>query len=146
MKKESTEATRPGSESGEAIRHDPVIAKLIGKMPSALSESFTDEQLESIRASLIEQEGARHIIDLRWTLALFRWRYYFVLLFGRNRRKMTRIERSFDRLMQTILVTLFCLLCVMLGLIVIYFFKSALGIDLVPSESLGLWNWLKNTF
>lgn len=38
------------------------------------------------------------------------------------------------------------LFSVLTGLLLLYLLKSALGIDLVPGFSLGIWGWFKDVF
>ena len=42
-------------------------------------------------------------------------------------------------------ITLFLLFSLLLGLVMLYILKSALGINLLPNHSLGLWDWLKGS-
>jgi hypothetical protein len=90
----------------------------------------------------------KHKIDCRGTIPIpfYPSRIYFVLLMGRNIRAVTRREKSIALMTTLFLTTLFLSLSTLLGLVVLYILKSALGIDLFEGSSLGLWNWLKQNF
>lgn len=112
------------------------------------AESFTDEQLFSIRNALGARSWGNHRIDWRGTLAvpLVPWRAYFVILAGRNRRQLSAREQHISTLMLTALIAGFLVLCALVGLLSLYLVKSALGIDLFPHFSLGIWSWFQSEF
>ena len=60
---------------------------------------------------------------------------------GRNLLTAIRNEKSIAPM-----TILFLSLSTLIGLVVIYILKSALGINLFEGFSLGLWDWLKQTF
>ena len=87
-----------------------------------------------------------HALDARWTLKLWRWQYYFVVLAGRNKRVLSARERQIQRLSMAIFLTAFLLVSAAVGILVLYLVKSALGIDLIPGFSFGVWGWFKDEF
>lgn len=84
-----------------------------------------------------------HAVDLRWTLKFWRWRYYFVVLAGRNRRELSRREREIARVAMVLSLAIFLVFSMLLGLLVLYLVKSALGVDLLPGFSIGIWGWFQ---
>jgi hypothetical protein len=84
-----------------------------------------------------------HALDARWTLKWWRWQYYFVFLAGRNRRVLTDREQRIQRLAMAGALTVFLLFATAVGVLVLYLVKSALGIDLIPGYSFGVWDWFK---
>jgi len=66
-----------------------------------------------------------------------------VFVGGRNKRNLSRGQRSVSLAAKAGAITLFLLFCVMVGLVALYLIKSALGINLLPNYSLGLWDWFK---
>jgi hypothetical protein len=84
-----------------------------------------------------------HGLDLRWTLNLWHWHYYFVVLAGRNRRTLTRREREVRRMALAALLFVVLSISTLLGILVLYLAKSAMGIDLIPGFSFGIWGWFK---
>ena len=123
---------------------DPFALGLKERLPADLRESFTAEQLNALKIAFGARRWGKHPIDMRGTLGLFGWRYYFVLLIGRNKREMTRNERRLSRLGTALTIFLFLLFCTMVGLLMLYLAKSALGINLLPNFSFGVWDWFRN--
>lgn len=127
------------------IHQDPVITRLLEKMPKKIADSFDEEQLSHLRNAIGAREWGRHKVDLRGTVKVFKWRYYYVILAGRNRRSLSDKELKMARLLSVSLLAGFTFLSLILGLLALYLLKSALGINLFEGWSLGLWNWLKNS-
>ncbi|BBB28934.1 3-phosphoshikimate 1-carboxyvinyltransferase [Neptunomonas japonica] len=126
--------------------NDSFINGLKERLPDDLKESFSQEQLSALKVAFGARKWGQHKIDLRGTLRIWRWRYYFVFLAGRNKRDLTRREQELSRMATTLAIAIFLTFATLLGLIVLYLIKSALGIDLFPNYSLGLWGWFKNQF
>ena len=125
------------------IHQDPVITRLLEKMPKKVASSFNEEQLSHLRNAIGAREWGKHKLDVRGTVKFFKWRYYYVILAGRNRRSLSEKEVKVARVLTASIVATFITFAVLLGLIVIYLIKSALGINLIDGWSLGLWTWFK---
>ena len=125
------------------IKNDPVISRLLEKMPDKVADSFDEEQLSHIRNAIGAREWGKHKLDIRGTIKFFKWRYYYVVLAGRNRRSLSDAEVRFATLVNFFAV--FLLVSILVGLIVLYLVKSALGINLIDGWSLGLWSWFKES-
>ncbi len=125
------------------IHQDPVITRLLEKMPKKVASSFNEEQLSHLRNAIGAREWGKHKLDVRGTVKFFKWRYYYVILAGRNRRSLSEKEVRVARVLTASIVATFITFAVLLGLIVIYLIKSALGINLIDGWSLGLWTWFK---
>ena len=123
------------------IHQDPVITRLLEKMPKKVASSFNEEQLSHLRNAIGAREWGKHKVDVRGTVKFFKWRYYYVILAGRNRRSLSEKEVKMARLVTASIVATFITFAVLIGLIVIYLIKSALGINLIDGWSLGLWSW-----
>ena len=128
------------------IHLDPLILKLLDKLPTDMRTSFSDEQLLALKVALGGRTWGAHAIDARWTLKWWRWQYYFVFLAGRNKRVLSARERQVQRLSMAIVLTVFLLVSAAVGILVLYLIKSALGIDLIPGYSFGVWDWFKDEF
>jgi len=87
----------------------------------------------------------RHRVDLRGTVRLWRNHYYFAIVAGRNKRNLTRPQQNLSLIAKAALATLFLLFSALVGLVILYLLKSALGINLFPDFSLGLWDWFKES-
>ena len=125
------------------IHQDPVITRLLEKMPNKVASSFNEEQLSHLRNAIGAREWGKHKLDVRGTVKFFKWRYYYVILAGRNRRSLSEKEVRVARVLTASIIAAFITFAVLLGLIVIYLIKSALGINLIDGWSLGLWTWFK---
>ena len=125
------------------IKTDPVISRLLERMPDKVADSFSEEQLAYLRNAIGAREWGRHKVDLRGTIKVLKWRYYYVVLAGRNRRTLSERERRIAVLMNALLITSFVSFSILVGLIALYLVKSALGINFIEGWSLGLWDWIK---
>jgi len=134
--------------SSHNIRNNPVIKNLLAKMPKNIANSFNEEQLTHLMTSIGSRSWGNHTVDKRGTfkLPLYKWRFYYVLLLGRNHRQLSRNEKRLSLITTAIFSSLFLIVSSLLGLLVLYLIKSALGIDLFPGFSLGIWGWFKDLF
>ncbi|MDO6512896.1 3-phosphoshikimate 1-carboxyvinyltransferase [Neptuniibacter sp. 2_MG-2023] len=119
---------------------------LMQRLPSDMHDSFTAEQIAALKVAFGARKWGKHPIDLRGTVNLWSWRYYFVFLMGRNQRSLSRKERRVSLIIKTLFMFLFLTFSTLLGLLVLYLAKSAAGIDLLPGFSFGIWGWFKETF
>lgn len=125
------------------IRLDPFIRGLLDRMPEKVGQTLSDEQLFCLKNALGAHRGSRHKVDLRGSLGLWRWRYYYVFLIGRERRHLSRRELRMARTAKAVFLTSFLFFSALTGFVIVYLLKSALGIDLLPRHSFGLWGWFK---
>ncbi|MDC7827712.1 MULTISPECIES: hypothetical protein [Pseudomonas] len=127
-------------------RHDPFIAGLKERLPEALRETFTEEQLEALKLAFGTRSWGKHSVDLRGTVKFWHRRYYFVFLAGRNYRQLSRLEQELSLLGKATVLAAILLACGLVGLVLLYLLKSALGIDIFPDYSFGVWTWFKGLF
>ncbi len=123
------------------IQQDPFVTGLKDRLPSHLRESFTTEQLQALKTAFGARKWGQHPVDLRGTLGIWRSRYYFVLLMGRNHRELSRMEQELSNWMRAVFILGFLCFSLLVGLLGLYLLKSALGINLLPNLSLGIWDW-----
>ena len=130
------------------IRDEQTIKGLLDKMPPHVAESFNDEQLTHLFTILGARSWGQHSIDLRGTFKIpfYKWRFYYVFLTGKNHRNLSRKEKEMSLLSSAIVIGLFIFISSCVGLLVLYLIKSALGIDIFPNYSLGVWTWFKGLF
>ena len=119
---------------------------LMKRLPEDLQDSFSKEQIDALKVAFGARKWGKHPVDIRGTVNIWTWRYYFVFLMGRNQRSLSRRERQISLMMKTFFMFAFLLFSTLMGLLVIYLIKSAAGIDLFPGFSLGIWGWFKGTF
>jgi hypothetical protein len=129
--------------SAPPIQADPVITKLLDKVPADMRSSFSSEQLLALKIALGGRTWGAHAEDARWTLKWWRWQYYFVFLAGRNRRVLTDREQTIQRMAMAMFLAVFLIFSTVVGVLVLYLMKSALGIDLIPGFSFGVWGWFQ---
>ncbi|MGH1485347.1 MAG: hypothetical protein ACRBCI_03950 [Cellvibrionaceae bacterium] len=130
------------------IRNDPDIKNLLSRMPVKVAESFSETQLLHLKTAVSSRKWGNHGVDFRGTLTFpfARWRYYYVILCGRNRRQLSDREHKISALMTALFVLLFLCISMVIGLLLLYLVKSFAGIDLFPGVSLGIWDYVKNNF
>jgi len=126
-----------------SVYEDPAIINLLEKVPDKIKASFTEEQLFHLRNAVVGRQWRHHHIDIRGTLPWFNYRYYYVLIAGKNKRELSRAELKASRLFTAFLLTCFLSVSALFGLLILYLLKSALGINLFDGFSLGIWDWFK---
>ena len=127
------------------IKEEPSVRKLLSRMPSDVADSFSDDQLIHLKVALGSRQWGLHKIDFRGTF-LFPFvssKFYCVFLMGKNHRNLSRSEKTISALMLSLFTSFFILICVMLGVLVLYLIKSVLGIDVIQGFSFGVWGWFK---
>lgn len=127
------------------IQDDPFMSALLVKLPINLRTTFTEEQLQALKLALDAPKRV-HVLDLRWRLGFWRWNFYFAFLFGRDRRELTRRQQIAERWALATASVLFVTVSTLFGLLVLYLIKSAMGINIFPHFSLGIWGWFKGEF
>jgi hypothetical protein len=133
----------PSTDDAAILDQDPFVVGLKQRLPAELRESFTPQQLDGLRNALATRSWARHKLDMRGTFSLWSNQYYFVLVGGRNKRSLSRTQRNLSLAAKAGAITAFLFFSVLVGLVALYLMKSALGINLLPNYSLGLWDWFK---
>lgn len=124
-------------------KEDPVIKRLLMRMPRNIAASFTTEQLIGLREAVGIRGGRIHSIDIRPTLKFpfFPWSFYCVFLVGRNRRTLSIQEQYMAALLLLAFAISFVLGLALLAMLFLYLLKSALGINVFEGYSLGIWDW-----
>ncbi|MFW8589450.1 3-phosphoshikimate 1-carboxyvinyltransferase [Glaciecola sp. 2405UD65-10] len=126
----------------------PEIKNILERMPEDVASSFTPKQLEHLHAALGVRSWKKHSIDLRSTLSipLTHVRIYYVFLIGKNRRELSRREAKISAFTSAFVLSIFLTFSALVGLLLLYLLKSALGINLFDGFSLGIWSWFKGQF
>jgi hypothetical protein len=127
------------------IQDDSFLRALLAKLPPETSSTFTVDQLQALKL-VLDAPKRVHAIDLRWTLGFWRWNFYCAFLFGRDRRELTRRQQWAERMALLTAIYLFVTVSTLFGLLVLYLIKSAMGIDIFPNFSFGIWTWFKASF
>lgn len=122
-----------------AITKDPAIINLLNRMPKHVQASFSDEQLSHLKVAIGARQWGKHALDCRGVIKFFKYRYYFVILAGRNRRELSLAEKKASRVAQAIVVTI----SLFIVLLMLYLIKSVLGINVFEGFSFGIWSYFK---
>ena len=130
----------------DQLKNEVGLRKLLDRMPEKVQDSFTEEQLVNIKIAIGARTWGTHAIDVRSTIKFFRYRYYYVLVAGRNRRELSSRERRLGLLNQAAALGVFLTFSAMFGILILYLLKSAAGIDIFPGFSFGVWGWFKGEF
>ncbi|RQW62807.1 3-phosphoshikimate 1-carboxyvinyltransferase [Vibrio viridaestus] len=119
---------------------------MLERMPKSVQSSFTDEQLMHIRNAVGARNWGNHSVDCRGVVSvpMSSWRYYFVFLVGRNRRRLSDTEKQLSLWMGALFTLAILSLFTLAVILVLYLLKSALGIDIFPNFSFGIWTWFKH--
>lgn len=127
------------------IKQEPAIEKLLNRMPEDVADSFSNEQLIHLKTAIGSREWGKHKVDFRGTFPVpfMKSRIYYVFLMGRNFRQLSRQEQLISAFTIAAFTLLFIVFSVLLGLLVLYLIKSALGIDIFKNYSFGIWTWFK---
>lgn len=126
------------------IKKDPFIQDLLSKLPASERNSFSDPQLLALKAALGARHRGSHHVDLRTTFPGFRNRWYLVFLLGKDRRHRNREPKGIRYSTRVLVLYLFLSVLTATGFLLLYLLKSAMGINLIPGFSLGIWAWFKS--
>ncbi|KGK01546.1 hypothetical protein [Pseudoalteromonas sp. ND6B] len=128
------------------LQQDPAIRSLLNRMPKSIQTTFTDDQLAHLKIAIGARQWGNHAVDCRGVIKLFKYRYYYVVLAGRNKRELSAKEQRIAKLGQALVLSVVLTLSVLLMLLITYLVKSALGIDIFEGYSFGVWGWFKGLF
>ncbi len=125
----------------DPVRRPFQYERMLAKLPPAVRDSLTPQQLDCISDALIP-DPPRHAFDYRASIPFFGRRFYVTLLVGRERRSLERLAREAQLRARHVAIVYSVLLMlvscasffafVLLG----YVLKSAMGIDLTDGPSL----------
>lgn len=141
-------ASRASHKEKRAVTSDPDIQALLARLPEDMVVQMSEQHLRYLRTALGSGKWRKHPIDVRGTLPIpfLPSRIYFVFLMGRNRREISRRERHISWATSLLLMLFFMVFCTLVGVLSLYLLKSALGIDLIPTSSTGIWDWFRELF
>lgn len=119
------------------------MARVLGRLPAEQAEAISQEQRIALAKALEPEYQGQHVIDWRSTLSVpfVHKRLYFVFLAGQDKRHISRGERQFSAWVLALLLTTMALSITATLLLCVYLAKSALGIDIFPRFSTGIWDW-----
>ncbi len=108
-------------------------------------EALDEKQKEDVAQALLSTHpSVSHKINLRGGFSFFNRRYYWLFLFGRDRRAHKRKYSTLTTLISTVIVVFILLFFITGTVLSLYLVKSALGIDIFKNFSFGIWDWFKS--
>lgn len=122
--------------------NDPFTLHILGNIEKSVFLTLNVLQIEAIKQAISASAPfKKHPVDVRMSIPLFFFRFYFVLLAGRDRRSETRNKEDARRKKTGAMSIFFGLYiaacaCVPILFMVLYVTKSWLGIDLFPDQHL----------
>lgn len=124
---------------------DAFTFHIINNIDANMLNTLSPAQLSAIKDAITASKPKKKpFIDFRGIINLFFARYYFVFLMGRDRRMSTQ-EIEYERRQNVALIgnIIFFIFVsspfILLTLIILYFLKMGMGIDLIPEHHFG---WL----
>ncbi len=124
------------------------VKQLLSKMDPNIAASFSYKQRKALQKAISTRGWDNHNVDFRPTLALpfLPWSFYVVFLAGVNKRSLKPTERNTAAIAFVIIFLVFLFVLLSIVFVILYIFKSWLGIDIFPNESLGGWDFFKDIF
>ncbi|MCW5935097.1 MAG: hypothetical protein KIT45_12500 [Fimbriimonadia bacterium] len=132
----------------ESQPQDVYIEHLLESLPPELIQSMTDEQYLLLKRAFLRHH-TRHMMDIRGVVPFFFTQFYFVFLFGKDRRQATQqamadrrssASEGASRLGGLLATSAFLLGLFFISLGLLYFLKTVLKVDLIPDFHLpDLW-------
>ena len=77
---------------------NPIAEKILAETDPSILETLSPEQLTGIRASIDKNmpQKKKHAMDVRGTIPFFFGRIYFVISFGKDKRKKEKKDVPFE--------------------------------------------------
>lgn len=125
------------------IPTDHFIAQLNERLPKAVVDTFTADQIAALKLAFGAKKWSKHPIDLRDSFRFFRWRFYFVFVAGRDKRNLSERRYKLMKWVELSLIAGYLIVSMILGVFALYLLKSALGINIFSDFSFGVWSWFK---
>ncbi len=117
---------------------------LLSKMPAEIAASYTQEQLLHLDEALRKNKAKLPVnVKGRVSIPFTTTRFFWVFLAGRDKRELSRGEINVKKTTLIALIAGAILVSTLMGLLILYLIKSALGINLFEHFSLGIWGWFK---
>ena len=113
-------------------------------MPQDITASYSQEQLLHLDEAL-RKNGAKLAVNVkgRVSVPFTTTRFFWVFLAGRDKRELSRGEINVKKTTVAAFIFAAIMVSTLMGLLILYLIKSALGINLFEHFSLGIWGWFK---
>lgn len=70
---------------------DAALDHYLKRLDPDVAASFNEEQRDALKTLLVGRGVARHLVEMRRSVPIGNKRYYFVFLFGQERRELRRL-------------------------------------------------------
>jgi len=90
-----------------------MLDRYLRRMNPQVAASFTEPQRDALKAMLGARGMAKHAVEIRHSIPFAKWRFYTVLLMGKEQRPLHRLQgegtvsRPFNLLVYVCLAALF---------------------------------------
>ncbi|MDG6100061.1 3-phosphoshikimate 1-carboxyvinyltransferase [Alteromonas sp. ZYF713] len=113
-------------------------------MPAEIAASYTQEQLLHLDEALRKNKAILPVnMKGRVSVPFTTTRFFWVFLAGRDKRELSRGEINVKKTTLIALIAGAITVSTLMGLLILYLIKSALGINIFEHFSLGIWGWFK---
>lgn len=142
----SDAGANPSQEEERSVGLDHhFVQRFTVQVPHHIAATFTDEQMRGVVQAFGVRRWVKHKLDVRFTFRALGRTWYVVMLGGVDRRPRdrNRLEGAAHPVVTAgNIMFLFMVSAIMavLALGLLYLLKSAVGLDLFPGASLGLWS------
>lgn len=128
------------------IRQEPAIQNILSRMPNDVADSFSDIQLIHLKTAIGSRSWGKHPVDIRGTITypFARWHLYYVVLLGRNRRRLSQREQRVSAFLSALILLIVLFGIAASALLALYLVKSYAGIDIFPNYSFGVWDYFRD--
>lgn len=128
------------------IRQEPAIQNILSRMPNDVADSFSDIQLIHLKTAIGSRSWGKHPVDIRGTITypFARWHLYYVVLLGRNRRRLSQREQRVSAFLSALILLIVLFGIASSALLALYLVKSYAGIDIFPNYSFGVWDYFRD--
>lgn len=134
----------------KTIHQDAFIRGLKERLPAETRDTFTAEQLASLKLAFGTRPWSKHPVDVRTTFRFFRSRYYFVMVAGKGhadeQKRTSELSLFAKAFVKGSLMLIWFTVASILLTFCLYILKSALNIDFFPDFSFGIWDWFQSLF
>ena len=129
----------------DSSKKPKVVTYFFDVLDETEAKSLTTEQYDAIEEALLTVcTLSHHKVDLRKSFSFFGKRFYWVFLFGRDHRRVIRHENRCVALLLTLAAFSTGFIAFASAVLTLYLIKSALGINIFPHYSFGIWDWFQH--
>lgn len=120
-------------------REEEILGQFLEKLPPEVADSFNEAQRLALRTALTPSPKPKQCVDVRKSFSLLGRKYYFVVLFGKDRRthkrvRIAHLQEQDKGIRRYLSMGLAGSLIAVVGLSTAYLVTSAVGVNLFPQS------------